>query len=90
MREASEADRRRLKRLALQKRWTPAQWGQLRALIEKCGGFAYARGCAEGFAADSRRLLDEALGPARARTARVVAARRALGQAVDYAVCRDH
>jgi octaprenyl-diphosphate synthase len=90
LREASEADRRRLKRLALRKRWTPAQWSQLRALIERCGGFAYARARAGDFAADSRRLLDEALGPARTRSASALAARRALDQAVDYAVHRDH
>ena len=90
LREASDADRRRLRRLALRPRRTVPQWNQLRALIEKCGGFAYARECAEGFAADSRRLLDEALGPARPRSAAVVAARRALDQAVDYAVRRDH
>ena len=90
LREASEADRRRLKRLALRKRWTPAQWGQLRALIERCGGFAYARGRAGELAADSRRLLAEALGPVRTRSAPVLAARRALDLAVDYAVRRDH
>jgi len=90
LREASEVDRRTLKRLALRQRRTALHWSQLRALIEKCGGFAYARTCAEGFAADSRGLLDEALGPGGSRSAPVVAARRALGQAVDYAVRRDH
>ena len=89
LREAGESDRRRLKRLALRKRWTPAQWSQLQALIEKCGGFAYARGRAGTFAADSRRLLDEVL-PGRPRSASASAAFRALGQAVDYAVHRDH
>jgi octaprenyl-diphosphate synthase len=90
LREASEADRKRLKRLALRKRWTPEQWSQLRALIEKCGGFAYARASAEGFAADSRRLLGEALGPRGARSGPAAAACLALGRAVDYAVRRDH
>ena len=90
LREASEVDRRRLKRLALRQRWTPPQWDQLRALIEKCGGFAYARSCAEAFAGDSKRLLDEALGPGRSHSAPAVAARRALQQAVEYAVRRDH
>ncbi len=90
LREATDVDRRRLKRLALRQRRTEPQWEQLRELIEKCGGFAYARQCAEGFAVDSRRLLDEAIGPERSRSAPVVAARRALGQAVDYAVRRDH
>lgn len=90
LREASEADRRRLKRLALRKRWTPAQWSQLRALIERCGGFAYARTRAADCAADARRLLGEALGSARTRSVPALAARRALDQAVDYAVRRDH
>jgi octaprenyl-diphosphate synthase len=90
LREASEVDRRRLKRLALRQRRTAAQWSQLRALIEKCGGFAYARAYAEGFAGDARRLLDEALEPASSRSKPSAAARRALQQAVDYAVCRDH
>jgi octaprenyl-diphosphate synthase len=90
LRDASEVDRRRLKRLALRRRRTAIHWSQLRALIEKCGGFAYARKCAEGFAADSRGLLDEAMGPGQSRSAPVVAARRALGQAVEYAVRRDH
>jgi len=89
LREASEVDRRRLKHLALRRRWTVAQWSQLRTLIEKCGGFAYARACAEGFAGDSGRLLEEALGPGGSRSAPAVAARRALRQAVDYAVRRD-
>jgi octaprenyl-diphosphate synthase len=89
LREAGEADRRRLRRLALRKRWTPLQWSQLRSLIERCGGFAYARTRAGEFAADSRRLLDEALGPGRTRSGPAVAARRALDQAVDYAVHRD-
>jgi octaprenyl-diphosphate synthase len=90
LREASETDGRRLKRLALRKNWTPAQWSQLRALIAKCDGFAYARACAENYAVEARSLLDEALGPAGARSAPAAAVRRALGQAVDYAVHRDH
>jgi octaprenyl-diphosphate synthase len=90
LREASEADRRRLRQLALRKRRTPAQWLQLRALVEECGGFAYARSRAEAFAQDSRRLLEQALGPEPARSAPAAAAARALGRAVDYAVRRDH
>jgi octaprenyl-diphosphate synthase len=90
LREASEVDGRRLKRLALRKRWSPAQWSQLRSLIGKCGGFEYARGRAEALAAESRRLLDGPLAPARARTRPAAAARGALGRAVDYAVHRDH
>jgi octaprenyl-diphosphate synthase len=90
LREASEADRRRLRQLALRKHRTAAQWLQLRALIEKCGGFAYARSRAEAFAQDSRRLLEQALGPEPARTAPAAAAARSLARAVDYAVRRDH
>ncbi len=81
LRYASESDRRRLKRLALRKRWTQAQWNQLRALIERCGGFEYARGRAVALAEEARGVLgDEPDGPAR----------RALDQAVEYAVRRDH
>ena len=43
LRGAGDRDRARLKQLALRKRWTQAQWNQLRALIERCGGFEYAR-----------------------------------------------
>jgi octaprenyl-diphosphate synthase len=43
LRHATEADRRVLKRLALRKRWTPAQWEQLLGLVRKCGGFSHAR-----------------------------------------------
>jgi octaprenyl-diphosphate synthase len=88
LREAGDADGRRLRRLALRKRWTPAQWSQLRALIEKCGGFAYARERASSLAADSHRLLATAAGRP-SRSAGAVAARRALEGAVDHAVRRD-
>jgi len=81
LRSASEGDRRKLKQLALHKRWTPAQWNQLKALVDKCGGFDYARGRALALARDARGILDgEPDG----------AARRALDRAVDYAVRRDH
>ena len=81
LREASEADRRKLKALALRKRWTQRQWNQLRALVEKCGGFDYARGRAQALAEQARCMLaDEPRG----------AARTALDQAIDYAVRRDH
>ncbi len=90
LREGREADRRRLKRLALRRRWTAAQWLQLRALIEKCGGFVYARRRAEAFALESRRLLDQALGPDSRRSPPAAAAARSLIRAVDYAVRRDH
>jgi octaprenyl-diphosphate synthase len=90
LREAGEADRRRLRRLALRKRWTLAQWSQLRALIERCGGFAYARGRAESLAGDAQRMLLDAVGAGGRRDASRSAACRALSRAVDYAVRRDY
>jgi octaprenyl-diphosphate synthase len=81
LRLASEADRRRLRRLALRKRWTADQWGQLKSLVDRCGGFEYARARALSYADDARRILGgEPDGPAR----------RALDRAIDYAVRRDH
>jgi octaprenyl-diphosphate synthase len=80
LRLASEADGRRLRRLAGRKRWTPIQWQSLRALIEKAGGFRYARERATTLAAEARELL------AGEPTS---AARRALDAAIDYAVQRD-
>src|SRR5206468_9227695 len=66
LRSATESDRRRLRQLALRKRWTPGQWLQLKGMVEKCGGFEYARGRARELADDVRRLLDgEPQGPAR-------------------------
>ena len=88
LREAGEADGRRLKRLALRKRWTAGQWGQLRALIEKCGGFEYARARAAALAEDSHRLLARAVARP-GRDAGAGTARRALELAVDHAVHRD-
>ena len=81
LRNAGDRDRMRLRRLALRKRWTQPQWNQLRALIEKCGGFEYARTRALALAEEARRLLDGEPDNA---------ARRALDTAVDYAVRRDH
>ncbi len=81
LRDASEADRRRLRQLALRKRWTPAQWNQLRQLVEKSGGFAYARRRADLLADQARALL--AAEPAGV-------SRTALARACDYAVRRDH
>ncbi|HVP15494.1 MAG TPA: polyprenyl synthetase family protein [Terriglobales bacterium] len=89
LREASESDRRRLKQLALRKRWTAGQWQGLRRLIEKCGGFEYARARSHALAQESRCLLERALGPITARPAPAIAAARALDRAVDYAVRRD-
>uniref|UniRef100_A0A832MKX3 Polyprenyl synthetase family protein n=1 Tax=Eiseniibacteriota bacterium TaxID=2212470 RepID=A0A832MKX3_UNCEI len=81
LREATEADRRRLRALALRKRWTRHQWERLNALIARAGGFAYARARAEALAAEARAML---AGEARS------AARRALERAVDYSIRRDH
>jgi octaprenyl-diphosphate synthase len=81
LRQASEADRRRLRALAGRKKWTQGQWVQLRTLIERAGGFRYARERAAALARDARAILaSEPSTPAR----------RALESAVDYAVHRDH
>ena len=80
LRLAGERDRTRIKRLAERKRWTVGQWNQLRELIDKSGGFEYARQRAQQLADESHRVLaGEPDG----------AARRALDCAVDYAVQRD-
>jgi len=81
LRQAGDADGRRLRRLAPRKRWTAREWGQLKALIDRCGGFEYARARALAHADAARRLLaSEGDG----------AARQALDRAIDYAVRRDH
>jgi octaprenyl-diphosphate synthase len=81
LRLASERDRRKLKSLALRKRWTKAQWNTLRELIQRAGGFDYARQRALALAGSARRLLvNEKAGPVRT----------ALEGAIDYAVNRDH
>ena len=95
LRQATEADRRVLKRLALRKRWTKAQWVQLLELVEKCGGFEFARTRALELAAEARQLV--LADPAMSRTSRTTAAltpslksiRRALDQAVEYSVQRN-
>ena len=81
LRLATEKDRKTLRALALRKRWSPAQWERLRTLIERAGGFAYARQRAQALAEEARGLLNgERPGPARV----------ALDHAIDYAVHRDH
>jgi len=80
LRDATEADRRKLKALALRKRWTKPQWAQLKAIIERAGGFAYARQRARALADAARATLD---GEPRGN------ARVALDRAIDYAVHRD-
>jgi octaprenyl-diphosphate synthase len=81
LRLAHERDGKRLRALAGRKRWTPGQWASLTALIERTGGFRYARERATALAEESRELL---------AGERVSTARRALDAAVDYAVQRDH
>ncbi|HUK64527.1 MAG TPA: polyprenyl synthetase family protein, partial [Dongiaceae bacterium] len=81
LRDATERDRKVLRALALRKRWSAAQWDRLRSLIERAGGFAYARERAQTLAGEARALLaGEPDG----------AARVALDRAIDYAVARDH
>jgi octaprenyl-diphosphate synthase len=96
LRNASDADRRALRRLAPRKRWTPAQWEQLVTLIDKCGGFAYARSRALALAHEARAIPNGDLGPVAQDgalrdpdRAAARAARRALDRAVDYAVLRE-
>jgi len=81
LRLATERDRRRLRTLAGRKRWTAAQWAGLNGLIDRTGGFHYARERAVALAEQSRVLLAEE---------EASAARRALDAAIDYAVQRDH
>jgi octaprenyl-diphosphate synthase len=81
LRNAGEVDARRLRRLAARKRWTTVQWDQLKAIIEKCGGFDAARRRALLLAEEARQVL---------RDEPASAARTALQAAVDYCVHRDH
>jgi len=98
LRNATERDRATLRRLAVRKRWTEAQWGRLRALVEKCGGFEYARARALDLAGEARQLMNGDLHPRGAarngRAPRKLSgaheARQALDRAVDYAIEREH
>jgi octaprenyl-diphosphate synthase len=74
LRLANERDGKRLRALAGRKRWTPGQWASLTALIERTGGFRYARERATALAEESRELL---------AGERASTARRALDAAVD-------
>jgi octaprenyl-diphosphate synthase len=89
LREAGEADRRKLRRLAHRKRWTPGQWWELHGLIERNGGFAYSRTRAGALADEARARLDDAGDPAVGGNAAARATRKALDRAIDYAVRRD-
>src|SRR5262249_23581398 len=57
LRNATEVDRRRLATLAGRKRWTSGQWQRLKELVEKTGGFDYARRRAAGLGDEARRPL---------------------------------
>ena len=81
LRQATPADRRKLHALASRKKWTPGQWAELCALIERAGGFAYSRARAAELANEARGLL-----ASESRSA----ASRALDVAIDYAVKRVH
>jgi octaprenyl-diphosphate synthase len=81
LRAASESDRKKLKALALRKRWTRPQWERLKTLIERCGGFEYARRRAQELAEEARALL---------ASEPPTVVRRALEDAVAYSVARDH
>lgn len=81
LRNATDADQRRLRRLAARRRFTPAQFDDLRSAIERAGGFEYARRRARALADEARGILaPEPRG----------SAKRALTAAIDYAVDRDH
>ena len=80
LREATESDRRRLKQLAGSKRLSRARWVVLMRLIERCGGFVYARRRALEVAAQARALSDRGLEKReRARGPRSLAARQRRG-----------
>ena len=81
LRQATQADRKRLRALAGRRKWSRGQWTDLCALIERAGGFEYSRRRAAALAAEARSLL--------AREPKG-AARTALDAAIDYAVNRDH
>jgi octaprenyl-diphosphate synthase len=96
LRNASERDRARLRALARRKRWTPSQWRTLQGLIEKTGGFAYARQRALALAAEARTLPMASAAHGRAARGRATpptpgsrAALQALERAIDYAVQRE-
>lgn len=81
LRQATEKDRRALRALAGRRRWNRAQWGRLTGLVERAGGFDYARARAAELAGSARDILEPE--PKNA-------ARRALEHAIDYSVQRDH
>lgn len=81
LRNAGPAERKKLRALASRRRWTLAQWEQLKTLIGQAGGFAYARRRAEQLAAQARGILAaEPDSPVK----------RALEDAVDYSIRRTH
>jgi octaprenyl-diphosphate synthase len=93
LRQAPEADRRKLRALASRKRWTPGQWASLRDLIARNRGFDYARERALALATEARAMLsdDAFAGTSNGATAAGPrAARRALDHAIDYAIERQY
>ena len=87
LRGATGADRKRLLRLAGRTKWTAAQWNALRQLMERAGGFAYARARALELAHEARALADAEFHANGARDG--LETRRALDRAIDYAVRRS-
>ena len=90
LRGATQADRRKLLRLAKRRRWTVGQWAELRALVERSGGFRYARERAEAIAAEARAMLANGRAEPERKRRGDAPARLALERAIDYAVRRDH
>ena len=92
LRSASQSERRALRALASRKRWTQGQWARLRELIDRSGGFEYARTRALALAAEAREMLrdDRLPGAANGSAAGPNAARRALDRAIDYAIERQY
>ena len=87
LRNATDADRRRLKALAGRKRWTTGQWTALKQLMERAGGFEYAQNRAFELAGQARAFATGELS-ANGTSADERETRRALDRAIDYAVRR--
>jgi len=85
LRNATESDRRVLRRLALSRRPSADRWDRLRGIVERAGGFEYARGRAVALADEARAIPQAEL---RAQARGATTARDALDRAVDYAVHR--
>jgi octaprenyl-diphosphate synthase len=88
LRNANDRDRKKLVTLASRTRWTAAQWSTLKDVMERAGGFDYARRRAQDLAAEARVLANDELANANGRPG-ARAAHRALDRAIDYAVRRN-